>query len=443
VLAFGTTLVLARLLGAQGYGVIALALAVGLYLAKASECGLEGVGVKAIAGRASDPVALASAVSTMRLVGVVVLFATSSAVAWFALPDPERLVLPLSFLALFPIALDLRWVLIGLEDAGPVAGARVAGELVTLAVVLALVRDGGDLAVAVLSYAAGLSVTSALVWTALRQRGLRTGLAWHPQMALPLLKSGLPIAGQILLGLFIFNADLFFLRWFVDGEAVGLYAAAYAPFAFLLSVAYAHTYSVLPVLVDERNRAGGGRQLYADQVVLALNLAIPVAAGAAVLATPIMTLGFGAAYAPSGQVLAVLIIGAPFAAITALSWTALTALGRSGWLLGATALAALLNVLLNVLLIPRYGMAGAAIATVATEAVRAGVMSEIARRGGLEFPRLRRLVPTMLVTGAMVGVLLGLDLSIWIEAPLGGGLYLVGMFALDRVRVMRSEPRAR
>ena len=42
-LAFLTTILLARRLGSEGYGTIAVALAVGLYLAKGVECGQLGV----------------------------------------------------------------------------------------------------------------------------------------------------------------------------------------------------------------------------------------------------------------------------------------------------------------------------------------------------------------------------------------------------------------
>lgn len=444
LLAFATTIVIARVLGAEGYGVYALALAVGLYLAKASECGLEGVGVRAIAERGSDPARLASAVSGVRIIAAVVLIGLAGAVTQWSLPDPERGILLLSFLVLVPVALDTRWVLIGLERAAPVAWARVVGEATTLIGVLWLVDDIGDVDRAVVCYMVGVAVTTAGIWIALRRSDVRVGISWDPGLSFPLLKRGLPIAGQILLGLLIFNADLFLLRVLRDAESVGLYAAAYAPLAFAVNVGYAFAYSVLPVIVAERASGADASDLYAAQVVRALTIALPLAAGAALLAVPIMVTGFGSDYAASGPALAALMMSAPFAAATALSWTALTALGREGWLIGATALAAVLNIGLNLLWIPEYGMLGAAAATAFTEAFRAVLTAWVAFRGGLRFPTLGPLAAPLLATGAMAAFLALVEWPLWAEAPAATVLYFGALATLGFIGrgLSSSEPRA-
>jgi O-antigen/teichoic acid export membrane protein len=449
LLAFVTTLVIARVLGADGYGVYALALAVGLYLAQASECGLAGVGVRRIAEGGDDVGALASAVSGMRLVLAVVLMGAAAVVARLWVPDPDRSVLLLSFLALIPVALDLRWVLIGLERSGPVGWARVLGEATTLVGVVWLVDDVDQLGTAMLCYVAGVAVSSTLLWLALRRRGVRATVTWRPGLALPLLKRGLPVAGQVLLGLMIFNADLLLLRLLRGPASTGLYAAAYAPLAFAVNVGYAFAYSVLPVLVAERAAEqvapgeGSARNasarytavpdasgLWGTQIVRMLSIAFPLAAGGALMAAPIISVGFGPDYVEATPILAALMASAPFAAATALSWTALTTLGRERWLLGSTGLAAALNLVLNLLWIPRYGMLGAATATVLTEAFRAVLMGWIAWHGGLRFPTPTKLVRPLLATAAMSAFLLFVDWPAALEIAAGAGLYFVVLMSI-------------
>ncbi len=443
VLAFSTTLVIARVLGTEGYGVYALALAVGLYLSKASECGLSGVGVRTIAARGADAGALASAVSGARLVLVAVLMAAAALVTQQTVPDPDRSVLLLSFLVLIPVALDVRWVLIGLEQSGPVGWARIVGEATTLVGVVWLVDDVDQLGTAMLCYVAGVVVSTTLLWVALRRRGTPVTISWRPRLAVPLLKRGLPVAGQLLLGLMIFNADLLLLRLMRGSESTGLYAAAYAPLAFAVNVGYAFAYSVLPVLVAEHAADRDASTLYGAQLVRMLSIAFPLAVGGALVAGPIIALGFGPDYAAAAPVLTALMMSAPFAGATALSWTALTVLGRERWLLISTGLAAALNVVLNLLWIPRYGMLGAATATVITEAFRAGLMGWIAWRGGLRFPAPTKLVRPLVATGVMAAFLIFVTWPPVLAIPAAAALYFVVLWLVGGLGLNPLAPRAR
>lgn len=443
LLAFATTLVIARVLGADGYGVYAMALAVGLYLASASESGLAAVGVRAIAEGTEDVAALASAVSGVRLVIAAALMGTAALVTQLVVPDPDRSILLLSFLVLIPVALDLRWVLIGLELSGPVGWARVVGEATTLVGVVWLVDDIDQLGTAMLCYVAGVVVSTTLLWLALRRRGTPATIAWRPRLAVPLLKRGLPVAGQFLLGLMIFNADLLLLRLMRGSESTGLYAAAYAPLAFAVNVGYAFAYSVLPVLVAERAGERDASALYGAQLVRMLSIAFPLAVGGALVAGEIIALGFGPDYADAAPVLTALMMSVPFAGATALSWTALTVLGRERWLFISTGLAAAINVVLNLLWIPRYGMLGAATATVITEAFRAGLIGWVAWRGGLRFPAPTRLVRPLVATGAMGAFLVFVTWPPVVEIPAAAALYFVVLGLVGGLGVNPLARRAR
>lgn len=442
LLAFATTLVIARVLGTEGYGVYAVALAVGLYLAKASTSGLEGVGVRTVAENPEEASRLASAISGVRLVLAVLLMLGAGLVTHRFIDEPDRTVLLISYLALLPVALDLRWVLVGLEKSGPAGWARVLGEGTTLLGVLIWVDGIDRLDTAILCYAAGVVVSTLAQWVALRRHRVPVTISWDPGRALPVLRRGLPIAGQILLGLMIFNADVFFLRVLEGAATVGLYSAAYTPVAFAANLAYAFAHSVLPVLSAERRAGRDVAPLYGAQVVRALAIALPLAVGTALVAGPIIELGFGASYAESAPILAILMISTPLGAITALSWTALNTLGKERWLFIITAGAALLNIVLNLLWIPRFGMTGAAAATVLTEAVRATCTAWVAWRGGYRLPGATRVLRPVLATGVMAAFLIYVEWPALVEIPVAATLYFVAFFAFGGRAVSRPEPLA-
>ena len=75
---------------------------------------------------------------------------------------------------------------------------------------------------------------------------------------------------------------------------------------------------------------------------------------------------------------------------------------RHGWVVIASVLSLLVNVVLNVLLIPDHGVVGAAAATLATEIFRAIVTSRVASRDGFRLPALRRFWRPFAATAAMV-----------------------------------------
>lgn len=100
-------------------------------------------------------------------------------------------------------------------------------------------------------------------------------------------------------------------------------------------------------------------------VIFSLVTVIPVSVVLSVFAEPIVTLIFGHEYAPSAASLALLAISQAFAALTIPCAGLLIATGR-GNIFGLINLTAvILNVVLNLTLIPLYGATGAALASMA------------------------------------------------------------------------------
>jgi len=91
---------------------------------------------------------------------------------------------------------------------------------------------------------------------------------------------------------------------------------------------------------------------------------------AVILAPQLLRLTFGEPYEEeSVLVLRVLLVAAAVVGVRAQYRNALVALGRSGRNIPPTLAAAVVNVVFNLFFIPRYGLRGAAAATVAAEAV--------------------------------------------------------------------------
>jgi O-antigen/teichoic acid export membrane protein len=153
-----------------------------------------------------------------------------------------------------------------------------------------------------------------------------------------------------------------------DAET-GWYAAAYRVYEGLtyapavLSAVLTPRFSYL--FVHDRAAL---RTQFARALGAAAGLGILLGAAALWLAGPIMSLLFGASYGPSVVPLRVLSGGALFVFSTWILHAAAIATNLDRRLLVTTAVGLGSNVALNLLLIPRWGIAGAAWATVLAEA---------------------------------------------------------------------------
>ena len=328
LIAFGVTMYLARALGAEGYGVIALAIGVNLYLAKVADFGIETAGTQAIAEAPERLGQIASAVMAARLALGFGLALVAGAIGLLLLPEPERTVLPLYFLTLVPIAASTRWIHIGLQDARPVGVSRIVGELVILALVVLTVHSSVHLWRVPVAQLVGELLVAALLYLVLVRRGEGFSLRWKPEVAGPIFRRGLPLFVQITLGLLIYNSDLLFLRALRNSTTVGYYAAAYALISFVANLGMTYGISLLPTLTRARRDEGSELSLYQTALAQSYAVCLPVAAGAFVLAPQIIELVFGEGYEGSVLALQILAASIPFSTVRNVPWIALVARER-------------------------------------------------------------------------------------------------------------------
>lgn len=440
VLAFGATAILAHRLGADGFGRLAIATAVVLYLSKIADAGIDiGLGIREIAHARDRLGEIVPSILTLRLLIAVVLIVVFGGGALVVMPSPDGPVIALYTLTLLGVAVSTRWVHVGLERAGLVGLARCAGEALMLLGVLLWVHDISDIENAPLAQLAGDAFAALVMALALRRLGVLR-LAWRPEVIRPLVRRALPYVGSILLGLLIYNADLLFLRVLRDTVTVGYYAAAYAAISFIGNVAVTYSMSLLPTLTRLRADPVAERDLYHTSSAHVFAVALPLAVGGVLVARQIIDLIFGPEFVPAGPVLAILVCTAPVTAVRDMSVVALLSRGREDLLFRTLAASSGVSLLLYLALIPPFGMIGAAVATLSTEVFRMALSMGYARSLGFPVPPIRRAWRPAVAATVMAAALLvsGVD-SIWVAVPLGGVAYLIALALTGGVLLRRGE----
>lgn len=436
LIAFGATVYLARTLGASTYGVIVLATAVLLYLAFIADCGVEMLGVREVAADRAALFGNLPEILGARLLAAIVLVGLTVGAGLLLMPQPEGAVLAGYSLTLFTVALGTRWVHLGLDQAGRAAAVRVGTEAVAAVIIVLTVRGPGDLGRVPLAQVVGECLGALVLLRLLPAGAARLKVRLQPAMVGKLLSRSWPLVVHALLGLAIFNSDFIFLRVMRDSASLGFYAAAYTLISFFLNLGTAYTMSLIPTLTRLREDPPGARGVYDTSMAQVLAGAIPVCVGGILVAGPLVTMIFGDGYAAATLPLQVLLLLLPLAFIRNVSQAALMAHTRQDQMLRTVAWAAGTNLVLNLALIPRWGMAGAAWATVATEGVRTLLALGYVRGLGLPMPHPRRFIRIAVAGGVLAGVVVAArSLPVAAVIAAGGIAYLVALTLLGGIRL--------
>jgi O-antigen/teichoic acid export membrane protein len=286
------------------------------------------------------------------------------------------------------LARTLTSVFNAFERGALVATTIVAQRLVAAALGLAALAAGfGVLAVCV-TFSIGAAVRLALS-LALMKRDIGIPAASFPAAARRELRSrSAPFAVQDIFGLVLAKVDVVILSFLASDAAVGVYGAAYRLFeatSFLSSSllgAFSAQYTYLGP--DTRPTVGG---VFQRSLKLSLSLLVPCAVAFAVLASPLCRMFFGAELEAAADPLRILAPVVVLFGLVVLSTSLIVSRRNPMTIVVTVGAIALLNVALNLALIPSYEETGAATAMLISEVVFACVLLTIAIRtvGGIDW----------------------------------------------------------
>lgn len=198
--------------------------------------------------------------------------------------------------------------------------------------------------------------------------------AWKVRLsqAKSLLKDSWPLALSSLTIIFYMRIDQIMLGQILDDKAVGIYSAAVRISELWYFIPVAIAASVFPAIIEAKKKSEEFycqrlQKLYDLMIIIAVSIALPMTFLSSWVATSL----FGRAYAASGTVLAIHIWAGVFVFLGVASgkWFLVENLQKLAFY--RTFWGMVINILLNILLIPKYGVVGAAIATVISYSIAA------------------------------------------------------------------------
>jgi O-antigen/teichoic acid export membrane protein len=331
------------------------------------------------------------------------------------------------------------------------AVAIVLESAVLLGLVVYGVATGQGVTFFLYAYAAGYGfscVYFAVVLTVRRMARIRPDL--DVIFLVNWLVKGLPFAATFAITTIYFKIDVPILALLRGHYETGLYTAAYKPFEALLFLPVSMLNVVFPILATS-GRGPDGR------LVAAVNrfykglfaLGCPIGVGTFVLAGPLLLL-YSSAYAQSAGALRILALGIPFMFIPSAFIGALNAIDRQLTFTWAALVSMVVNIALNLALIPPFGYVGASWATILTEVALCAMGWYLTARHLTAVPVLAlswRVLVASLVMGAALYPLRDVHGPMVVVAVLAGGaVYALALFLVraadpEELRLLRRAVR--
>jgi O-antigen/teichoic acid export membrane protein len=395
--------VVARRLGPHNLGAYGFAAALATYFALPLMPGTAMVGIRDLATPGRSRGQTVAEVQTFLILNGAIAYLALFLLAPVLSGDSlTRALIPLAGLPLIINAVGLDWAMQGTQRLKPLALYRFLGQVAYLAVLLAVLTGGATGAKRyALCNALGFAVTATLTVIYVRRRiGPKLGtLLRAPRNLARRLhhrarRSFVPSVSLMMIQVY-YSVDIVLLGYLRGNHLVGEYTvAARLPLAVTalaslwVTAFYPHATSLF-YTDKERLRSQVG-QFSSLSIVAAL----PLVAFGFVIGREVMEALFGSAYGSSGTAFAILLSSSAAALLNANIAQVLLACGDNpGFLLSVT-LGAVLNVVLNLALIPSMGIAGSALATLLAESVVIGAAAiRLSRTVGhidLEWRRLTR-----------------------------------------------------
>jgi len=423
----------ARLLGAEGYGVFSYALGFAALFNVLGDVGIDSVVIREIAKAKNEEKRIVAAGYYLKLA----LNAASYLFILSAIPlapvAESRILIPFLGLAFVFDALRQFGFAIAkaIEKTEIEAGAYIAHQ--TVGVVLgfaALIAWRTPFALAV-AYALGGAFGFLVIVHIFRRyfRGISRYFDWNA--AKRIFADAWPFAFTGLTAVILTNTDTVMLGWFASAEQIGYYSAALRPVQLLFVVPAMLAAAALPALSRKAELREG--QNATEKLLTAVNLlALPAAIGGFLVPDTVIRLLYGSEYVSAAVPFQILIWVVIFNFPATIMGHAVLAHNKQKETIKFFVIAAAVNIVLNYLFIPQWGIAGSAFATLIAQGIAAIGYYIVLRK--VEpvrfFPNMKKIFAANAAMAAGILLLQALHAPFWVVLLLGAALYIAALTAL-------------
>lgn len=435
-LAFAVTIQMTRVLLPDEYGAIVFAMTVLTYVGITVDFGFDAWGPLEVARGITPVQTIVKTVVSLRLLMLIpALILLSVATYFMPLPDLTKTIILIYGATMLPSALDLNWAFLGSKSMVPAIVSDCLCQALLAAGVFLFIRQPSDVIyIPILTLLSRAIAVSYLLVVYVRTYGM-IRLGWERETVQKFVGGSLPLVGSAMVGRIIENFDILLLGLWVGSEATGLYGASFRIVWMLVLITVAYYTALRPTLAQAYVQGFHTIEALINRVMrISAAIAIGATVGGIMVAEPLILFLYGKAYLPAVPVLQILLALFGMHMISRTYRVLLISFNKQGNDLRIMSLAALVNVVLNILVIKQYGMIGAALANFACEFLILVLDYFAAQKFVGRVPLGRHLWKPAIAAGFMIPVIqFAHNMHLIIQIILGGGVYVALVFLFKAV----------
>jgi O-antigen/teichoic acid export membrane protein len=373
---------LARVLGSDGFGMINFAQAILAYLMVSCTLGLDVFGTREIAANhkikkelfIGNLLALRVGLALISLLGLGIFILTINK------PTLEKEVMFAYGLYIFPFVFYLGWVFCGIERMEYIGIAAVLSRLAFLATVVVLIKNPGNVIfVPYLWFTAAVVESLFLIFSYPKFGSIKFNVHL-PEWKL-FIKDSAWIGISIILLQIYSNFNMVMLGFMKTNHDVGLYSAASKIILFIVAIGAFYNNSIFPVISRYTKDSKLKLKRFIHKTISFIGVGgVGLWILLFIFARQIIVLAYGDGYRGSVLAFQILSLTIVIGIIRLICISVLIASNKIRESLWGVGIGCGINVTLSLLLIPRYGIVGAAVTTVIGEIIITTMIARIALR---------------------------------------------------------------
>ncbi len=369
----------ARVLGTEHYGIFSYALSLAAVFSIFSDIGLSNLLTRELVKNSIKEKReyLATSFSLkMSLVSVTALIIAFISPIFTNIADAKPLMLIMAALIAFD---SIRGFLFSISRAENRMQFEATFEIITEIFITTIGFVILTKAPSAANFASGYALASGLsmlvVLVVMRNYISGTFTYFRKKLVGPIIKSAWPFAVMGVFGVFLTNIDSVIIGYFRPVGDLGLYAAAQKPISMFYLIPGFLYVSLFP-FISKFIKDGEEKKLsilLRKSIIVSLGLALPIVLGGIIIAGPLINVVYGHDYIGATSTFQILLLTLlPIFPGMILAST-LLAEDKQKTFIKSSAVGAGLNIILDLILIPKYGIAGSAIATLIAQLAVNGI----------------------------------------------------------------------
>ena len=319
-------------------------------------------------------------------------------------------------------------------------GNTILHLLLLIFILLTIFTDLGLIGIAI-SYIIANLIALIYEYYALKKHIIKPKFELDADFCKKITLLAIPFAVSSLLYNIYYSIDIVMLTNMVGNYPTGIYNATYKLISVLTIFYSVYTAVIFPVMSKfYKNDESMLLMSFEKSIKYLLMIIIPLATSTMIYSTDIIQLIYGQQYNPASSVLSILIWTLCLLFISGAANTLLNASHKEVTVTKIYAIAAIFNIILNFFMIPHFSYDGAAITTVLSDVLIVIIQCYVIYKLGHRPNKKLYIDIIKIITGSIIlGIVLYfLNLNMWVALPVGIIIYFATVYLL---RVFDNDDR--